>query len=473
MSSRGTSQIHVVDDHQPVSETIATELRSRGYSVCTTDSGRDTLPRLNNMPLRLVISDLNMPRMSGFEITDGRTAVGRHKKYPRVLRTDPCVGTIECHNELETCQHPTWGTAVMRADDDMLLMVDHSFTRMHQWEKNKLIGKPFAMTLAPEVRPDLPLHRRLADERGHSEYKSVHIRKDGKKFAVLTHLSTIRDFEDKIGYHVVMVLNISEHERTEELQRRRLKDLREQLQERALALRQVTDRLVRAQDDEHRRIARELHDSVGQYLVALKMDLERLAGLQSRSNSLEDTKQECLSGCLYLADVCLKETRTLSHLLHPPLLEKTGFMSAARWYIVGFAKRSGIDVNCTLPENDSRFPQCVELVLFRTLQESLTNVYRHSGSKTVDIRFIIKSDHVALRICDRGRGIDAGIVKQFQEHGTGIGIGLAGLRERVIELDGRLHLRSDVHGTAVTVRIPVVQRSKVSYQGDLREAAAA
>src|SRR6185312_233687 len=191
MSSRGTSQIHVVDDHQPVSETIATELRSRGYSVCTTDSGSDTLPRLNNMPLRLVISDLNMPRMSGFEITDGRTAVGRHKKYPRVLRTDPCVGTIECHNELETCQHPTWGTAVMRADDDMLLMVDHSFTRMHQWEKNKLIGKPFEMILAPEVRPDLPLHRRLADERGHSEYKSVHIRKDGKKFAVLTHLSTI------------------------------------------------------------------------------------------------------------------------------------------------------------------------------------------------------------------------------------------------------------------------------------------
>jgi signal transduction histidine kinase len=207
--------------------------------------------------------------------------------------------------------------------------------------------------------------------------------------------------------------------------------------------------------------------------VALKMDLERLAGLQSRSNSLEETKQECLSGCLYLADVCLKETRTLSHLLHPPLLDKTGFMSAARWYIVGFAKRSGIDVNGTLPEDDPRFPECVELVLLRTLQESLTNVYRHSSSKTVDIRFIIKSDHVTLRICDQGRGIDARIVKQFQEHGTGVSIGLAGIRERVIELDGRLHLRSDVHGTAVTVRIPVAQRPKISYQGDLRGAAAA
>jgi signal transduction histidine kinase len=271
----------------------------------------------------------------------------------------------------------------------------------------------------------------------------------------------------------MMLLNISERKRAEELQRRRLKDSREQLHERALALPQVTGRLLRAQDHERRRIARELHDSVGQYLVALKMDLERLAELQSCSNSLEETKQECLSGCLYLADVCLKETRTLSHLLHPPLLDETGFMSAARWYIVGFAKRSGIHVNCMLPEGDSRFPECVELVLLRTLQESLTNVYRHSGSKTADIRFIIKSDHVILRICDRGRGIDARIVKQFQEHGMGVGIGLAGIRERVIELDGRLNLRSDIHGTAITARIPLAQRSKLSYQGNLRGAAAA
>jgi PAS domain S-box-containing protein len=432
--------------------------------VCTADSGRDALPRLQP-----VISDLNMPRMPGLKVTGGRTTGALRRKL-LALRLDTCIGTHERHNELEIFQHANWGTALMRADDDMLLMVDHSFTRMHQWEKNKLIGKPFAITLAPEVRPNLPLHRRLADKRGHSEYMSVHLRQDGKKFAVLTHLSTIRDIEGKIGYRVV---NISERKSIEDLQRRRLKDLRKQLHERALALRQVTDRLLRAQDDEHRRIARELHDSVGQYLVALKMDLERLAGLQSRSNSLEETKQECLSGCLYLADACLKETRTLSHLLHPPLLDETGFVSAARWYVVGFAKRSGIHVNCTLPEDNPRFSECVELVLFRTLQESLTNIYRHSGSKSADIRFIRRSDHVTIRICDRGRGIDACIVKQFQEHGTGVGIGLAGIRERVIELDGRLDLRSDVHGTAVTVSIPVAQRSKVFYQGDLRKAAAA
>ena len=270
-----------------------------------------------------------------------------------------------------------------------------------------------------------------------------------------------------------MVLNISDRKRAEELQRRRLKDLRGQLHERTLALRQVTDRLLRAQDDEHRRIARELHDSVSQYLIALKMDLERLAGLQSRSDSWEEIKQECISGCLYLADVCLKETRTLSHLLHPPLLDKTGFMSAARWYIVGFAKRSGVYVNCTFPEDDLRFPESVELVLFRTLQESLTNAYRHSGSKSVDISFITKSDCVTLRICDRGSGIDARIVKQFQEHGTGVGIGLSGIRERVLELDGRLDLRSDVQGTAVIVSIPLAPRSKISYQCDLREAAVA
>jgi two-component system NarL family sensor kinase len=269
----------------------------------------------------------------------------------------------------------------------------------------------------------------------------------------------------------MMLLNISERKCAEEPQKRRLKDLREQLHERALP--QVTGRLLRAQDHERRRIARELHDSVGQYLVALKMDLERLAGLQSYSNSLEETKQECLSGCLYLADVCLKETRTLSYLLHPPLLDETGFISAARWYIVGFAKRSGIHVNCILPEGDPRFPECVELVLLRTLQESLTNVYRHSGSKTADVRLSMNSDQVILRIWDRGRGIDARILKQFQEHGVGVGIGLAGIRERVIELDGRLNLRSDVHGTAITARIPLAQRSKLSYQPGFIKAVAA
>jgi PAS domain S-box-containing protein len=369
--------------------------------------------------------------------------------------------------------HAPWATAVMRADDDNLLMVDRSFIRMHQWKKDELIGKPFEMTVAPELRSDLSLHRRLANERGHCEYESMHIRKNGKKFAVLTHLSAIRDFEGKIGYRVVMVLNIDERKRAEQVQRRRLKDLREQLRERALAVQQVTGRLLRAQDDEHRRIARELHDSVGQYLTALKMDLERLAGLELHSNPLEETKQECLSGCLYLADVCLKETRTLSHLLHPPLLDEAGFMSAARWYIVGFAKRSGIHVNCALPQHDPRFPECVELVLFRTLQESLTNVYRHSGSKTVDIRFTTGSDYVSLRISDQGRGMNPRIVKQFQEHGTGVGIGLAGIRERLTELRGHLSLQSDARGTAISATIPLAQGSMLSYQREGRKAAAA
>lgn len=373
----------------------------------------------------------------------------------------------------EICQHATWGIAVMRADDDKLLMINRSFARMHQWKRGELVGKPFAMTLAPEVQPSLAYHCRLADVRGHSVYESVHIRKDGKKFPAITQLSPVKESEGKIGYRAVMVLNISERKRSEELQKHTLKDLREQLHERAFALQQVTGRLLKAQDDEHRRIARELHDSVGQYLTALKIDLQRLAGLQSHSNSSEHAKQECLSECLHLADVCLDETRTLSHLLHPPLLDEAGFMSAARWYIDGFAKRSGVHVNCALPAEKPRFPECVELVLFRTLQESLTNVYRHSGSKTVDIRFTIASDYVTLRISDRGHGIDPHVVRQFQEHGTGVGIGLAGIRERLTEVDGHLSLQSDVHGTTVVASIPLAQRPMVPDQREVRKAAAA
>jgi len=372
----------------------------------------------------------------------------------------------------QMCQHASWGMAVMRAKDDKLVMMNRSFARMHHSKKGDLIGKPFSTTLAPEVQPSLPHYCRLADDRGHSVYESVHIRKDGKTFPAITHLSAVRGLQGKVEYRAVMILNISDRKRAEELQNRRLQNLREQLQERALAVRQVTGRLLRAQDDEHRRIARELHDSVGQYLTALKMDLQRLAGLQSHSDSEETKKAECLSECLHLADVCLNEIRTLSHLLHPPLLDEVGFISAARWYIDGFAKRSSIRVNCTLPTGNPRFPECVELVLFRTLQESLTNAYRHSGSKTINISFITGPDCVTLRICDQGRGMNPRIVKQFQEHGTGVGIGLAGIRERLTELAGHLNLQSDARGTEVSATIPLAQRVILSSSYDVRKAAA-
>jgi two-component system, NarL family, sensor kinase len=353
------------------------------------------------------------------------------------------------------CRHAPWGAVIIRATDDALLAVNPSFARMHKWKRDELVGRSFLETFAPEFRTSLSAHSRLADVRGHHSFESVHIRRDGTHFAVLTELTSIKDVHHKPSLRAAMVLNITERKRTEQLQKQTLEQLRDQLKQRTVALRHVAGRVLRSQDDEHRRIARELHDSVGQYLTALKIDLARLVDFELNSGISTYQKRECLSECLHLAEICLNETRTLSHLLHPPLLDEAGLISAMHWYIEGFSKRSGMHVSCGLPSSPVRLPGYLELALFRTLQESLTNVYRHSGSKTVEVQLAIKSHEATLRIHDRGRGLRPELLRQFQEHGTGVGIGLAGIRERMIELEGHLSLESDTHGTIVTATLPL------------------
>jgi len=360
------------------------------------------------------------------------------------------------------CTHAPWGAAIIRATDDALLAVNSSFARMHKWKRSELIGRPFVETLAPEFRTSLSVHSRLADVTGHHSFESVHIRKDGAHFVVLTDLTSIKDVRGKATLRAAMVLNITERKRSEELQKQMFQELKEELQQRTVALRHVAGRLLRSQDDEHRRIARELHDSVGQYLTALKIDLSKLADFELNPGLSTNRKRECLSECLHLVEVCLNETRTLSHLLHPPLLDEAGLISAMHWYIEGFSKRSGIHVNCSLPTSPVRLPGYLELALFRTLQESLTNIYRHSGSKTVEVRFAVASHEATLRIQDRGRGLKPELLRQFQEHGTGVGIGLAGIRERMMELEGHLTLESDANGTIVTATLPLANNNDLA-----------
>src|SRR6185312_8656426 len=352
------------------------------------------------------------------------------------------------------CRHAPWGAVIIRPTDDALLAVNPSFARMHKWKRAELVGRSFLETFAPDFRTSLSVHSRLADVTGHHSFESVHIRKDGTHFAVLTELTSIKDIHHQPTLRAAMVVNITERKRTEQLQKQTFEGLKDQLQQRTVALRHVAGRLLRSQDDEHRKIARELHDSVGQYLTALKIDLAKLADCELNSGISTDQKRECLSECLHLAEICLNETRTLSHLLHPPLLDEAGLISAMHWYIEGFSKRSGMPVSCSLPSSPVRLPGYLELALFRTLQESLTNVYRHSGSKTADVRLAIDSQMAVLRIHDQGRGLNPELLRQFQEHGTGVGIGLAGIRERRMELEGQLSLESDTRGTTVTATLP-------------------
>ena len=243
--------------------------------------------------------------------------------------------------------------------------------------------------------------------------------------------------------------DITERKRAEEILQQSHVALGLLVEQRTSALQHLSSRLLCAQDEERRRIARELHDSVGQYLTALKINLDILA-----RSSLGTRIDQVLAESSGLLDQALSETRTISHLLHPPLLDESGFASAARWYVDGLAKRSGIEVNLEIPGDLARLPHAVELGLFRVLQESLTNVHRHSASPSVDIRLNLDLDHVILEVRDYGCGIPQELVRRFQEDGTGVGIGLAGMRERVGELGGHLAVSSADPGTVVTVSMP-------------------
>lgn len=221
--------------------------------------------------------------------------------------------------------------------------------------------------------------------------------------------------------------------------------------QRTTALRRLSSSLLHVQDDQSRRISRELHDSLGQYLSHAKMSLSALA----RTNASEK-EAEALSLIGGDLEECLNEMRTISYLLHPPLLEELGFTAAAAWFVQGFSKRSGIPVKLEIPHTMKRLPEALELVLFRILQESLTNVHRYAQSRSVDVEVNWDAEEVTLQVRDHGKGISPELLERFKATGEGAGIGLSSMRERIKELDGRFEIESSARGTIIRAVIPVV-----------------
>ena len=216
-------------------------------------------------------------------------------------------------------------------------------------------------------------------------------------------------------------------------------------------LRHLSGQLLRLQDEERRRIARDLHDSTGQDLVALATMLGQLrASIPSR----EQKSRKLLSECKALADQCIREVRTLSYLLHPPILDEAGLADAIRDYVKGFTKRSGIQVELELSPRLGRMTRDVELALFRVVQESLTNIHRHSGSPHAKIRIDCNSN-LALEISDLGPGASASATGGKEEHRLDVGVGIPSMQERVKLIGGRLHVDFGADGTTVHVTIPL------------------
>ncbi len=209
---------------------------------------------------------------------------------------------------------------------------------------------------------------------------------------------------------------------------------------------ELSRRLVKLPDEKRRHMARELHDSIGQNLVAL---VTNLTLLQKSASSLGASARRALSQCLALSEDCFREIRTISHLLHPPLLDELGLDPALRWYADGFSQRSGISVSLDLPSGFGRLPAEVEMTIFRIVQEGLSNIYRHAGSRTAKIRVVREPSHVVLEISDEGRGIP----REVLEGHTGVGI--AGMRERARQLGGSLEIDSSGNGVTLKAVLPL------------------
>jgi signal transduction histidine kinase len=216
------------------------------------------------------------------------------------------------------------------------------------------------------------------------------------------------------------------------------------------SLRELSGRLLKMQDEERRHLGRELHDSVGQYLAVLKMELEVLKADTTSRNAAEERR---FADCLRLVDQSITEVRTMSYLLYPPMLEEMGLETAISWYLDGFTKRSGVQTKFEMPEPVGRVQREAELAIFRILQESLTNIHRHSESPSAEVRLLKMDGELLIEINDQGKGLPSPVLEAVQDSCETTGVGLRGMTERMRQLGGKLEVVSSSSGTTVRARL--------------------
>lgn len=302
---------------------------------------------------------------------------------------------------------------------------------LYGWSKDEALGKQVYKLLQTEFpKPLEEIEGELADK-GRWEGELRHSTKSGEHKVVNSRWAFLKEGEEP---GIVLEINndITFRKQSEE------------------ELRQLSGYLMRVQDEERRRLARELHDSTGQKLVALKMNLETV----TKEKELSKPAKSTLSESSKILDEATQEIRTLAQLLHPPLLDEAGLVSAIRWLVDGFSSRSGISVDLAIPDELNRLPQNYELALFRVVQESLMNIHRHSGAKKVKIEVTQGRDALSVQVRDDGKGLPTGTDGRKPT----MGVGILGMKERLAQLGGRLDVISENHkGTIIKAVVPLVK----------------
>jgi signal transduction histidine kinase len=387
MSHKNHPTVLAVDDNDAVRYSLVRFLREGGYKVLEARNGNEALALAGQEP-DLITLDINLPDISGFEIC-------------RRLKADPATAQIP------------------------VLHISASFDKTEDRVRG-LEGGADAYLTEPVDREEL-----LATVR--ALFRLRNAEKEARRYA--TEAERAKEALKKINEELADRVK----QRTCELERRNSE------------IQDLSRRLLRAQDDERRRISRELHDSTGQLLVSLKLTL---AALRNTSQKPEQ-RDGLTASAADMVDEITRQLRTMSYLLHPPLLDEAGLAPALRWYIDGFCKRSEIDVHLAMPEDMQRLPRDMELTIFRVVQESLTNVHRHSHSRTAEVALTADAEHVRVKVLDRG----AGLVTSRDKELTGAntvphGIGIRGMKERVQQFGGELLVTSNSSGTSVQATLP-------------------
>lgn len=322
--------------------------------------------------------------------------------------------------------------------------------RIKGYHASEIIGRHFSCFYPEDEKAEKPARElEIAARDGRVQDEGWRIRKDGSRFWAHVTITAMRDESGKLIGFGKVTRDITERMLAE----KSLQESERRLQESERSLRELSQHLLRTQDEERRRIGREMHDTLGQSLSVLKIKLDSI----KLPKELEKVHQNLLEASKLAAE-CVTEVRTISYLLYPPMLEDLGLSSAIAWYVDGFSKRSGIQTKFVAPEEFERLPRDTELVLFRVLQEGLTNVHRHSGSKTAEIRLHRNGHSVTLEVSDHGTGVPAGsglLIEPGRDWTGAQGVGLRGMRERLVQLGGKLEMNSGKSGTHLRATVPL------------------
>jgi signal transduction histidine kinase len=391
MPEKSEVTILSVDDNEATRYSVVRYLRDGGYKVIEAASGAKALELAQQNPA-LITLDINLPDVNGYEIC-------RRLKADPATRDIPILhissSFVEAQDRVRGLEGGADAYLAEPIDRYELLATVKALLRMRQAQRE-------ARSQASEA------------EKARQELKQIN---ENLEFRVL--------------------------QRTAELERERID------------VQNLSRQLLRAQDEERRRISRELHDSTGQLLVALTLNLDRL---KTEVISPDSPGAAIMEDTATIVAEMTRQLRTMSYLLHPPLLDEAGLLSAVKWYVDGFASRSTIEITLELSPDLGRLPQEMEITLFRLIQESLTNIHRHSGSKTAHIRLVRNDQNVNLEIMDQGKGFAA---TDGSDRPARRGVGILGMKERVRRFGGVLEFSSNADGTTVRAQLPIAAQPAV------------